>query len=394
MNGAYSTPPVVGRYQQWALIVGVIFSVIFVAGAFFDRAQFFHSYLVGYLFWVGIAVGSLVLLMLQHLTGGGWGLVIRRVLEASTRTIPLMLVLFVPIVLGAHQIYPWMRQDEMQKNAALLEKGRYLNLQAFVLRALAYFAIWLALSYFLNKWSLEQDRTADRRNTGRMMMLSGPGMILFVLTVTFCSIDWAMSLSPEWSSTIYGLMFVAGWGLSALAFVIAVMSLLASRQPMSGVVAPLHFQDLGKLMLAIVMLWAYFSFSQFLIIWSGNLPDEISWYLPRTRGGWGVIALVVIVFHFALPFLLLLSRSLKRNPQKLVLVAAVILLMRFIDLLWLIEPEFSLGSFHIELMDIVAPIAFGGLWLTVFAWQLTRRQLIPVNDPQLEGVLEQGHARH
>ncbi len=393
MNGAYTTPPEVGRWQHRALIVGVVFTLLFVVGAFLDRAQFFHSYLVAYLFWIGIALGSLAILLLQHLTGGAWGLVIRRVLEAATRTIPLMAVLFIPIILGAHQIYPWTHHEEMSKTPALQEKARlYLNLPFFSGRAALYFAIWLLFAYLLNKWSQEQDRTADRRFTKRMRMLSAPGLLLFVLTVTFASVDWAMSLNPDWFSTIYGFLFVISWALSALAFVIAVLSFLSSREPMSRIVRPNHFQDLGKLMLAFVMLWAYFAFSQFLIVWSGNLPEEIQWYLPRLRGGWGAIAVSVVFFHFAFPFMLLLSASLKRNARKLLMLAGLILVMRIIDLFWMIAPEFSPERFHVSWMDIVAPIGMGGLWLAVFAWQLSKRSLIPINDPQYDAVLVQAQA--
>jgi len=395
MSSAYTAPLFVRRWQQLGLIAGVVFLMILAAGAFLDRPQFFRSYLYGFTFWVGISVGSLALLMLQHLTGGGWGLVIRRVLEAATRTLPLMLLLFVPIVIGAHWIYPWTNPEKMAKSPALLAKSRgYLNVQFFIVRAAIYFAIWLIVAYFLNRWSLEQDCDASRQFTKRMQVLSGPGMVLFVFTVTFASIDWLMSLNPEWSSTIYGFIFVAAWSLSALAFVIAVMAVLAKHEPMNQVVAQLHFHDLGKLLLALVMLWAYFAFSQFLIIWSGNLPEEISWYLPRTRGGWGAIALTVVILHFALPFLFLLSRSLKRDASKLVIVAGLILVMRLIDLLWMIAPEFTGEHFHISWMDVVAPIAIGGLWLAAFAWQLSKRALIPINDPQYESVLEQAHASH
>jgi hypothetical protein len=226
-----------------------------------------------------------------------------------------------------------------------------------------------------------------------MQVLSGPGMVLFVFTVTFAAIDWLMSLDPEWSSTIYGFIFVAAWSLSALAFVIAVMAMLARHEPMNQVVGQLHFHDLGKLLLALVMLWAYFAFSQFLIIWSGNLPEEISWYLPRIRGGWGAIALTVVILHFALPFLFLLSRSLKRDASKLVMVAALILVMRLIDLLWMIVPEFT-EHFRISWMDVVAPMAIGGLWFSAFAWQLSKRALIPMNDPEYAIVVEQAHASH
>lgn len=392
MPVSYTAPANVKRFQQRALIVGVVFLVLFAAGFFVDRAQFFHSYLFAFSFWAGISVGSLALLMLQHLTGGGWGLVIRRVLEASTRTLPLVAVLFVPIVLGAHSIYSWTHHEELEKHPVLLEKAKYLNLPFFTVRAAIYFAIWLALAFFLNRWSLLQDRTADKQFTKKMRVLSGPGMVLFVFTVTFASIDWFMSLDPEWSSTIYGFVFVAAWSLSALAFTIAVMAALSKHEPMNNVVAQLHFHDLGKLLLALVMLWSYFAFSQFLIIWSGNLPEEIRWYLPRIHGAWGAIALAVIILHFAFPFLFLLSRSLKRNAGKLVIVAVLILLMRLIDLFWMIAPNFTGAQFHFSWMDVVAPIGIGGLWLGVFARALTTRPLIPINDPTYETVLEQKHA--
>jgi hypothetical protein len=390
--GPYNAPPSVNRFQQLALIVGVVFSVVMLVGSFMDRAQFFHSYLFGFSFWAGISIGALALLMLQHLTGGGWGLVIRRVLEAATRTLPLMLILFLPIIFGAHWIYPWTHPEEMAKNAALVEKAKYLNLTFFSVRAAIYFAIWLTLAFFLNRWSLLQDKTAAGQFTKRMRMLSGPGMVLLVFTVTFASIDWFMSLDPEWSSTIYGFIFVGGWSLSALAFVVAAMAALVKYEPMKNVVGQSHFHDLGKLLLALVMLWSYFAFSQFLIVWSGNLPEEIRWYLPRTHGAWGAIALAVVILHFAFPFLFLLSRSFKRHAGKLVIVALLILVMRLVDLFWMITPNFTGEHFHISWMDVVAPIGIGGLWLGFFARALTRRPLIPINDPLYETVLEQAHA--
>ncbi len=396
---SYAPPARIARFQRLALIVGVVFTVLLVVGYFLDHDQFFRSYLFAYSFWGGIAFGSLALLMLQHMTGGGWGFVIRRVLEASTRTLPLVALLFVPIVLGAHSLYSWTHPEHVAQHPALVLKSKYLNLPFFSIRAVVYFAIWLLLAFFLNRWSRLQDSTADRQYTKRMKTLSGPGMVLFVFIVTGASVDWFMSLDPEWYSTIYGFVFVASWTLSALAFTIAVMASLAKHEPMNVIVAQLHFHDLGKLLLALVMLWSYFAFSQFLIIWSANLPEEIRWYLPRTRGGWGVIAITVIVLHFAFPFLFLLSRSLKRNAGKLVIVAVLILVMRMIDLLWTIAPtpEWP-GShgLHISWMDVVAPIGMGGLWLAAFARSLMSRPLIPINDPQYESVLQQGqvHAGH
>lgn len=391
IRGPYNAPASTARISQRAFIVGIVFTLLLVVGFFLDRAQFFQSYVFAFSFWAGISVGSLALLMLQHLTGGGWGLVIRRVLEASTRTLPLVLILFVPIVLGAHSIYSWTHQEELEKHPVLLEKAKYLNLSFFTVRAVIYFALWLTLAYFLNRWSLLQDRTADRQFKKRMQVLSGPGMVLFVLTVTFASIDWFMSLDPEWSSTMYGFIYVAAWALSALAFTIAVMAWLSKQAPMNDVVGQYHFHDLGKLLLALVMLWTYFAFSQFLIIWSGNLPEEIRWYHPRIHGAWGAIALLVVVLHFAFPFLFLLSRSFKRNAGKLMIIAILILVMRLFDFYWMIAPTFT-GAHPHRWMDVVAPIALGGLWLGVFARALTQRALVPINDPLYETVLEQRHA--
>ena len=392
MRASYQAPASLKRWQQRALIVGVVFTALLIIGFVLDRQQFFHSYLFAFSFWAGISVGSLALLMLQHMTGGGWGLVIRRVLEAATQTLPLIVFLFIPIIAGAHWIYSWTHPEEVQKHAPLQVKAGYLTLPFFTVRAAIYFAIWILLAYLLTRWSRLQDQTADREYTKKMRVLSGPGMILLVFTVTFASIDWFMSLDPLWYSTIFGFIFVAAWALSALAFVIAVMACLVREEPMESFVAQLHFHDLGKLLLALVMLWTYFSFSQYLIIWSADLPEETRWYTPRTSGGWGVIALLVVLFHFAFPFLFLLSRSFKRNARKLVIVAVLILVMRLFDLFWTIAPTWTHEHFHVSWMDVVAPIAMGGLWLAMFCWALTKRPLVPINDPQYESVLEQRHA--
>lgn len=384
-------PPNMSDFLKRALIAGIVFLVVLAAGAFINAREFFQAYLIGWTFWTGIAVGSLALLMLQHLTGGGWGLVIRRSLEAATRTLPLMAVLFIPVLIGAHSIYhEWMDPAEVAKHPAVQSKASYLNLPFFTVRFVIYFGVWIALAYFLNKWSLAQDRTADNRYTKNMRVLSGGGMVALIFSVTFASIDWYMSIEPDWFSTIYGFIFVAAWTLSALAFVIAVMARLSREEPMRRIVAPLHFHDLGKLLLALVMLWAYFAFSQFLIIWSGNLPEEITWYIRRIHGGWGALIITIGILHFAAPFLFLLSRGIKRNPGKLVFIAVLVLVMRSVDLLWMLAPAFEHRMWI--LMDFVAVIGFGGLWLAFFAWQLGKRPLIPINDPQFESTLEQMHA--
>jgi hypothetical protein len=393
MMETYTAPPEIGRIQQRSLIIGVVGIVLLLIGALLvaEPAQFFRSYLIGYIFWMGIALGCLAICMLQHLSGGAWGLVIRRLLESATRTLPLMALLFLPLILGAYKygLYPWAVAEKVSSSKLLQHKAEYyLNMPFFLGRAVFYFGVWIGLTYFLNKWSREQDASSDPQITRRLQVLSGPGLVLYGLTVTFASIDWVMSLEPEWFSTIFGILFMGGQGVSAMAFVIAMAVLLAKREPMSRVFAPNHFHDLGKLLLAFVMLWAYFNFSQFLIIWAGNLPEEIPWYLHRLRGGWQWFGLALVVFHFALPFLLLLSRDLKRSARKLVGIAVLVIVMRFVDLFWMIAPEFSHGGFHIHWMDIIAPIGVGGLWLAAFMWQLKGRPLLPLRDPHLQDALE------
>lgn len=387
----YTPPAELGTVRMRALIVGVVFLVLLLIGAFINRDQFFHAYLVGFIFWVGITVGSLALLMLQHLTGGAWGIVIRRVLEAATRTLPLMVLLFIPILLGLKHIYPWTHAEAMHTAALQQKAAKFLNPSFFTLRAAVYFAIWGLAAFLLNRFSLQQDRSPSRRLRKNMQFVSGPGLVLLVLAVTFAAIDWVMSLDPAWFSTIFGLIFVASWTLSALAFTTLTMTWLSRREPMNAVVQRSHFHDWGNLTLALVMLWTYFAFSQYLIIWSGNLPEETTWYVARKHGGWGVIALAIVILQFVFPFLSLLSRATKTSAQKLALLAVLILVMRIVDVIWLIEPTYHPGDFVLNWMDFVAPIAIGGLWLAVFSWQLQKRPMVPINDPQLEQALEPAH---
>ncbi len=394
MDAAYTTPPEAGRYQGRALIVGVVFVLASLAGAFLSPDQFFRSYLIGFVFWIGIPLGSLGLLMLQYLTGGAWGTVIRRVLEAGTRTLPLMILLFIPLAaFGLAHVYQWVHPEMITDEAArtIVEHKRgYLNPGFFWIRTAAYFALWGGLIYFLNKWSRENDRTADGKFLSKLSNLSAPGLVFFVFAVSFASFDWVMSLDPEWFSTIFGLLFLMNWVLTAFSFVIAVMAVLSTRKPMSDVVAPTHFHDLGKLLLAFVMLWAYFAFSQFLIIWSGNIPEETKWYLYRLRGGWGYVGLLIVLLHFALPFVMLLSRDIKRSSRALMWIALLVFLMRFVDLLWLVVPEFHRGQLHFSWMDFVLPVGIGGIWLWYFFWELKKRPLFPFNDPQLAEAIERG----
>jgi hypothetical protein len=354
--------------------------------------QFFRSYLFGFLFWIGVAVGCLSIMMIHHLSGGLWGLPIRRMLEAGTRTLKYAWLLFVPLGLGLRQIYVWAQPEVVATDALIRLKTPYLNAGFFVGRAAFYFAVWIALAHFLNKWSQQLDEKAgDRKLSRKLRGISGGGLVLMGLTITFSSVDWAMSLEPKWFSTIYGVLFMIGQALSTLSLVIALLAALGREEPLSRIVSPQVFHDLGKLLFAFVMFWAYISLSQFLIIWSGNLPEEVPWYLHRLHGGWQYVALVIVFFHFVLPFLLLLSRDLKRNPRLLGIVATGVFLLRLVDLFWLVGPRVEGAGFAVHWLDVAAPLGIGGLWLWAFARQLRERPLLPWGDPELREIL--GEAR-
>jgi MFS family permease len=308
--------------------------------------------------------------------------VIRRPCEAAARTLPLVALMFVPIAIGIPNLYPWSHAKVVAADEILKHKQVYLNAPFFLTRAAVYFAGWILLSWLFNRWS--------ERSHGKMAALAGPGLIFWGFSVTFMSVDWVLSLDPHWYSTMFGMLFMAGQGLSSMAFLIALLVLLSRRLPMSEVLTPRHLHDLGKFLLALVMVWAYFSFSQFLIIWAGNLPEEIPWYLDRLRGGWQYVALALVIGHFALPFALLLSRDLKRSFKLLAAIAIFVLFMRMVDLYWLVAPDFRKGRFGLSWMDFAAPIGMGGIWLAYFLIQLARRPLMPINDPHLVEALEHG----
>ncbi|MEO7653203.1 MAG: hypothetical protein ABIZ80_22320, partial [Bryobacteraceae bacterium] len=317
---------------------------------------------------------------------------IRRMLEAASRTFPVTFVLFIPIALGMQHLYSWSRPAVIAKDHLLQHKTAYLNVPFFLGRAAFYFAIWIALAHVLSKWSLDQDRNGAEPAHTRMQLLSGPGLLLYGFTVTFSSIDWIMSLDPHWFSTIFGILFMGGQGVSALAFVILVIVLLIDFHPVSEAIFPRHLHDYGKLLFAFVMLWAYFSFSQFLIVWSANLPEEIPFYLKRMTGGWKWIGLALILLHFVLPFLLLLSQNTKKNYRTLWRIAALVFFMRFVDLFWIAAPNFQpAATMSIHWLDIAVPVGVGGIWLAAFFRQLRQRPLLPAYEPQLEEALEHEH---
>lgn len=422
----YSVPRSFDRVQSTALVVGVAALVValvlafVVAGQGDDRialgtrlaAVFWRPYLVGFVFWTGVAVGSMALMMLHHLSGGGWGVVLRRIFEAATRTLPLLAVFFLPVAFAVvtRSLYPW-TFPELAHEHAIEYKRIYLNIPFFLARTVFYFAVWFVLARLLNKWSLEQDGAEDprvrRRLRERMQSVSAPGILLFGLTVTFAAVDWVMSLEPEWFSTIFGMLLMAGFGLSALAFAVTIAGKLSREDGLDAVYQPRHFHDHGKLLLAFTMLWAYFMFSQYLIIWAGNLPEEIPWYLRRLRGGWQYIALALVLLHFALPFVLLLSRELKRAAKMLGAVALLVLAMRVVDLFWTVAPSalavdhdgavasaHGMGAVLTYALSFITPVGLGGVWVWYFVRELKKRPLLPLGDEGLDAALEVPHEHH
>jgi hypothetical protein len=383
-----------GRFAKRALAVGLVVLAGSVAGALSNPDQFFRSYLLAFVFWNGLAVGSLAILMLQYLTGGAWGIAIRRELEAATRTLPLTALAFLPLLLGAHRLYLWADAGIVAKDELLRKKALYLNLPFFTVRAAVSFAAWMLIAYYLSRWSREQDGRADGSPAAidrKLQLLSGGGLVVYALTTTFTSIDWVMSLEPHWYSTMYGVIFMVSQALGALALATLAVVRLSGFEPLSGFLGGRHLHDLGKMMFAFTMIWAYVNFSQYLIVWSGNLPEEISWYLARFRGGWGWVGAAVLLFHFVLPFLLLLSRRANRDPKTLTLAAGLLVVMRFVDVGWLVLPAFSKGALRVHWMDLAVPIGLGGVWLSFFARNLATRPLLPVNDPGFEEALAHGH---
>jgi hypothetical protein len=390
-----AAPPVVKTIQQRSLIVGLLFGVVAAVGGFIRPEEFFRAYLLGFMAWLGVTLGSMAILMLRHLTKGGWGMIIRRILGAAMRCAPLMALLFVPLLFGLPKLYIWARpldsipDQHLREHLQELTKT-YLSTNGFIIRAVIYFAVWNSLSFFLTKWSEEQDRAPIRDHSSRFKMLSGPGLILYGLTITFAAIDWVMSIDPSWISTIFGLSFLIGQVLSALCFAVVVERILYRYRPMSELLTPEHVHDHGKFMLVFIMVWAYFSFSQWLIIWAGNLPEEITWYTRRLNGGWGYVGLGLVLFHFAVPFVRLLSRPFKRDITRLVWLAAWLLLMRYVDLFWIIEPNFS-KTMNVTWLDVVVPVALGGLWLWFFFRNLSALPLVPAFDVDAVEILEPAH---
>lgn len=389
MNPAMEAGPTgLEIFGKRALTLGIAASAACAIGAFMSPAQFFRSYLFAYVFWLGLSIGSLSIVMLHHLSGGAWGIVLRRLLESGTRPLPLMAILFLPLLFGLKDLYIWARPDVVAADEILRHKAAYLNVPFFVVRAVVYFAAWSAIAHLLYRWSREQDQTKDPALLRKFQLFSAPGIVAVVLTVTFASVDWMMSLEPHWFSTIYGLLVLVGWVLAAFAFAIVMALWLSQRGFLAETLSAVHFHDLGKLLFTFVMVWAYLAFSQFIITYAGNLPEEVPWYLRRMQGGWGVLGIGIALLQFGLPFFLLLGRSTKQNLPLLMRTALLLVFMRLVDLFWMTAPALHEGGLSVHWLDLAAPLALGGLWLSVFVRGLSRLPLLPIGDPALQEALQ------
>jgi hypothetical protein len=397
------TPPVadIDARKSKALIVGVVGLALCALGFVLDRDHFFRAWLISFWLFLGISLGSLAWVMIQHLTGGQWG-VFRRVFEASSRVLPLMAILGLPILLGTQSLYPWAHPDLVAGDEVLHHRAMYLNTGFFIARYVIYFAVWIGFSTLLNNLSLRQD-SGDASVNLKLQRLSGAGLVGYAIAVMFAGIDWIMVLNPHWYSTLFGFLSMGGHGLESLAFTIIISAVLVKREPFLGFLKPHHFHDLGKLSLAFVMLYAYFNFSQYLLTYAANLVEEIPYMMTRVHGGWQYVALFLVAFHFAVPFLALLNRDLKRRPQRIIWLAAWILFVRWVDILMLVSPEFAANGqnlhflaeeteshFFVHWLDLAAPVAVGGLWLWMFFTELAKRPLLAIGDPFLYESLQQG----
>ncbi|MDZ7705217.1 MAG: hypothetical protein U5L04_12130 [Trueperaceae bacterium] len=371
------------RVQRVSLVVGGVALFAGIISAFFGVASFFQSYLYAYLFWLGLALGCMAMLLVQHLVGGSWGAMIRRPLEAGVMVLPLMGILFIPLLLGMGSLYEWTHADVVAASPILQAKTAYLNVPFFIIRAIFYFAVWIGGAYLFWRWSQRQD-DGDSSVTAKLQRYSAPGLILYILTMTFAAYDWGMSLEPEWFSGIYGVTFMIGQVISSVAFLIGFVVLFNRKEPLSEMVNRTRVQDLGNFLMGFTMFWAYVSVSQYIIIWSGNIVETASWYAYRMDGEWRGVALFLLVFHFFVPFLVLFSRWVKQSMRMLVWVAMWMILMRFVDLFWIIVPAFGREGFPLHLLDVVLVVGIGGLWLAAFAYWMKGKSLLPLNDPRVQ----------
>jgi len=373
--------------QRLGLAVGGLGGVAAAVGALAVPAAFFPAYLTAYAYWLSLTLGSLALAMLCHLARSRWAAATLRYCLAGASTLPLMTALFLPLLLGVRELYPWADPQGVAADPLLAHKQPYLNLPFFLARAVIYFALWLVLARALRRWSNEA--SAGSGPGGRLQRLSAGGLAVLGLSTSFAAIDWLMSLEPRWYSSVYGSLVAMGGVLGALALASGLAALAGRRSAARPLISPRVLNDLGSLLLACVMLWAYLAFSQYLVIWAGNIPEEAVWYTRRWEGGWRVVTVALIVAQFALPFSLLIVREVKRSAPVLAAIATLVVVTRYLEMVWLVKPAAGQG---VHWLDPALALGMGGLWVAIFAGQLRRAPLAPLAWAQPRAEPEGRHA--
>jgi len=391
MNSALASK--LNRIQWLALALGIVFLICTALGLAVHRQQFFISYLCACLFWLGPTLGCFSVAMIHYLTGGRWGYPTRRFLEAGYSALPIMTILFIPVLLGLHDLFPWARPDVVLQDETLQKKASYMNVSAFIGRWIFLFALWNVMARCLRKWSLQQDQTSDPSPTRKLRALSGPGIVIFPLTATFAYVDWILSTEKHWYSIMFAVIVLIGQILTAYSFCVIVLTLFREEQPLKDVISRTHYHHLGNLLLTFVLFWTYVSFGQLLIIYAGNLPREIDWYLHRIAGGWVYVVGILGLLHFFLPFILLLFRNIKQHVNSLTVVAVVLFVTHIVDVYWQVSPSFHSKGVSISWMDFSAFLGLGGIWLAVFLFHLKSAPLLPQNDPGEQFAFMYAHAR-
>lgn len=370
-----------------ALVVGVIGIAGSVAAFFVDSHQFMYSYLTAFSFWVSIGLGGLFFTMIHHLANATWSVVVRRLIESVMAVLPVLIVFFIPIALGLTTLYHWTDTTAVAADHLLTKKAGFLNTWFFVVRTIVYFAIWGFLAYKLYRISLDQDKGHNPNMVARWRKISAPGMILFAVTLTYASFDWIMSLDPHWYSTIFGAYYFAGAAMGAMAFTAIMVVYLTKKNVLADTITVEHRHDIAKLTFAFLIFWAYMAFSQYFLIWYANIPEETIWYQYRWEGSWKTISLIIVIGHFAVPFLMLITRAAKRSANFLMFVAVYMLVMHYIDIYWLVLPNLFHHGPQFSWMDLVSMMAIGGPFVWYFWKRFTSAPLIPVGDPRLSASI-------
>ncbi|APF19857.1 hypothetical protein [Caldithrix abyssi] len=373
-----------GVFNRQMLIVGAVAFGISLIGLFVDSRQFFFSYLVAWVFWVSVGLGAMFFVMLSHLTGTVWGIVLRRISEAVMMSVPLLALGFIPILLGMHHLYEWTHPEVVAAHHVLQAKTAYLNIPFFAIRSTVYFLVWYLVARKLYKTSLEQDKLGGVEQIQKMRKVSALGMVLFALTITFAAFDWLMSLQPEWYSTIYGLYIFSGGFVAALAFIILAIAALHRKKVLTEQITVEHYHDLAKLLMSFTIFWGYMAFSQYFLIWYANIPEETVFYLKRWEGSWKVFGLFLVFGNFLVPFLGLMSRAAKRNVRFLQFIALWTLFGHWVDLYWNAVPVLHPQGIRLSWMDLTLFVGFAAFFLMLYWMRLRSNPVLPVGDPNLQ----------